>query len=97
MYDITWNEMNKIQINSEYYASSPDMDYSKQSALLLCWESVRWLMKGYKFHAWWIVIHGGTKSWTIENVRKERELTSGKGLSKRQRKLRRFGFGYLHP
>ena len=54
-------------------------------------------MKGYKFHAWWIVIHGGTKSWTIENVRKERELTSGKGLSKRQRKLRRFGFGYLHP
>ena len=46
MYDITWNEMNKIQIKSEYYASSPDMDYSKQSALLLCSESVRWLMKG---------------------------------------------------
>lgn len=73
------------------------MDYSKQSALLLCSESVRWLMKGYKFHAWWIVIHGGTKSWTKENVRKERALTSDKGLSKRQRKLRRFGFGYLHP
>lgn len=50
-----------------------------------------------QFHAWLIVIHGGMKSWTIENVRKERALTSDKGLSKRQRKLRRFGFGYLHP